>query len=59
MLQTTQIEIEPKDCIFFIKSLGIQFTPQLFQRCLQKTSSVILARPTVTSVIETNNTEAK
>ena len=30
MLQTTQIELKPKDCISLIKSLGIQFTPQLF-----------------------------
>ena len=29
-LQTKQIKFEPKDCIFFLKFLGIQFTPQLF-----------------------------
>ena len=30
MSQTTQIELKPKDFIFLVKSLGIQFTPQLF-----------------------------
>ena len=30
MLQTTWIKLEPKDCIFVVKSLGIKFTPQLF-----------------------------
>ena len=28
--QKTQIEIEPKDCIFLSKSLYIQFTTELF-----------------------------
>ena len=28
--QTTHIKLEPKDCILLVKSLGIQFTPQLF-----------------------------
>ena len=30
MSQTSHIELEPKDCIFLVKSQGIQFTPQLF-----------------------------
>ena len=30
ILQTTQIKLEPKDFIFLVKSLYIQFTPQLF-----------------------------
>ena len=30
MSQTAQIELEPKYCIVLVKSLGIQFTPQLF-----------------------------
>ena len=30
MPQTTQIELEVKDCIFLVNDLGIQFTPQLF-----------------------------
>ena len=30
MSQITQIELEPKDCIFIVKSLGIQSTPQIF-----------------------------
>ena len=30
MSKTTQIELEPKDCILLVNSLGIQFTPQLF-----------------------------
>ena len=30
MLQTTQIELESKDCIFLVKSLGIQSTSKLF-----------------------------
>ena len=29
MLQNTQIELKPKDCILLVKSMGIQFTPQL------------------------------
>ena len=34
MLQTTQIELEPKDFIFLVKYLGIQFIPQLFSTVL-------------------------
>ena len=30
ILQTTQVKLKPKDCIFHGKSLYIQFTPQLF-----------------------------
>ena len=30
MLQTIQIKLKPKDCIFLLKYLGINFTPQLF-----------------------------
>ena len=30
MSQTTQIKLEPKDYIFLVKSLGIEFTTQLF-----------------------------
>ena len=30
MLQTTQIELKPEDCIFLDESMGIQFTGQLF-----------------------------
>ena len=29
-LQTTQIKLEPKNYVFLVKSLGSQFTPQLF-----------------------------
>ena len=39
MSQNTHIELEPKDYIFLIKSLYIQFTPQFFQRCLYQTIS--------------------
>ena len=30
MSQTTQIGLEPRDFIFLVKSLGVQFTTQLF-----------------------------
>ena len=32
MLQTTHIKLEPKDYIFLINYLGIQFTHELFQQ---------------------------
>ena len=40
MSQTTQIELEPKDCMFLLNYLGIKFTPQLFQPCHSKQGSV-------------------
>ena len=49
MSQTTHIEIEPKDCIFLVNYLGIQFTPQLFSTVSFQTRQGRLARPTATS----------
>ena len=50
MLQTTQIELEPKDCAFHVNSLGyIQFTPQMFSTVSSPTRLGRLAGPTVTS----------
>ena len=51
MLQTTQIELESKYCVFLINYLGyIQFTHQLFSTVSFPTRLGRLARPTVTSV---------
>ena len=50
MLQTTQIKLEPKDCVLLVNYLGyIQFTPQLFSTVSSPTRLGRLARPTVTS----------
>ena len=50
MLQTTQIELEPKDYVFLVNSLGyIQFTPQRFPTVFYPTRLGRLARSTVKS----------
>ena len=50
MSQTTQIELEPKDCVFLVNSLGyIQFTLQLFSTVLSPTRLDRLTLPTVKS----------
>ena len=49
MSQTTHIELEPKDCIFLLNYLGIQFTPQLFSTVSFQTRQGRLARPTFIS----------
>ena len=65
MLQTTQIEIEKKDCIFLVNYLGIQFTPQLFSTVFSPTRLGRLARPIVKSAnrqqtkYEVNNPKGK
>ena len=49
MSKTTYIELEPKDCVFPVNSLGyIQFTPQLFSTVSSPTRLGRLARPKVT-----------
>ena len=40
MLLTTQIELKPKDFIFLINCLGIQFKTQLFQAYRSKQGKV-------------------
>ena len=50
MLQTTQIELKPKYCVFFVNSLGyIQFTPQLFSTMSSPTRLGRLACQIITS----------
>ena len=50
MSQTTQIELEPNDCVFLVNSLGyIQFITQRFSTVSSPTMLGRLARPTVTS----------
>ena len=49
MLQTTQIKLKPKGCIFLVNSLGyIQLIPQLFSTVSFQTRYVRLTRSTVT-----------
>ena len=66
MSQTTQIELEPKDCVFLVNYIGyMQFTPQLFSTVSSPTRLGRLARPTVTSAnlhqtkYEVNNPKCK
>ena len=66
ILQTTQIKLEPKDCVLLVNYVGyIQFTLQLFSTVLYPTRLGILARPTVTSAnfhqtkYEVNNPKVK
>ena len=50
ILQTTQIELESNNFVFFVNSLVcIQFTPQLFSTVLFPTRLVRIALPTVIS----------
>ena len=49
MLQTTQIELEQKDCILLVNYLGIQFTHQLCSTMSLPTRLGRIARPMVTS----------
>ena len=49
MSQNTHIELETKDCIFLVKSLFIQFTPQLFPAVSIRNKVRYTSRPTVTS----------
>ena len=49
MLQTTQIELEPNDCIFLVNYLGIHFHLKISQLFLDRKRYGKLARQTVTS----------